>query len=78
MVELEHDPEADVVYVRLTEHRVARTEDIGAGRLVDYDAAGQPVGVEFLGVSRGADTAGVPQREAVERALADHEIRLYA
>lgn len=78
MAELKHDPEADAAYVRLSDCRVARTEDVGAGRLVDYDAAGQPVGVEFLAVSRGAKTAGLPQREALERALVDHDIRLYA
>ncbi len=78
MVQLEHDTEADAVYVRLSDHRVTRTEDIGAGRLVDYDAAGQPVGVEFLGVSRGVDTDGVPDRLMVERSLSEHDIPLYA
>ena len=78
MAEVELDAEADAVYVRLSDHRVTRTEDLGAGRLVDYDAAGQPVGVEFLGVSRGADTDGVPDRLVVERSLAEHHIPLYA
>ena len=78
MVQLEHDTEADVVYVRLSDHRVARTEDLGAGRLADYDAAGKPVGVEFLGVSRGADTDGVPDRPVVEQSLCEHHIPLYA
>ena len=78
MPELEQDAEADAVYVRLSGHRVTRTEDIGAGRLVDYDAAGQPVGVEFLGVSRGADTDGVPERLVVERMLSEHHVPLYA
>lgn len=78
MVQLEHDTGADAVYVRLSDHRVTRTEDIGAGRLVDYDAPGQPVGVEFLGVSRGVDTDGVPDRLMVERSLSEHDIPLYA
>lgn len=78
MVDLEHDPEADAAYVRLSDHRVTRTEDLGRGRTVDYDAAGHPVGVEFLGVSQGVDTDGVPERVAVERSLSEHHIPLYA
>ncbi|MEJ5338690.1 MAG: DUF2283 domain-containing protein [Aquificaceae bacterium] len=46
-----YDPVADAVYVYLREVetvRVARTEEIAEGILVDYDHEGNPVGIEIL------------------------------
>jgi Protein of unknown function (DUF2283) len=42
------DPEADAAYVTLSAAKVARTEEVGEGILVDYDSEGRPVGVEVL------------------------------
>jgi uncharacterized protein YuzE len=67
------DPEADAVAVDFRPRSpgdVARTQQIDERRLVDYDAAGQPLGVEFLFVSDGVDLEGVPHADEVRRALA--------
>ncbi len=40
-----------------------------ASRLVDYDAAGNVLGVEFMWASNGLDLDGVPQAEAIRQAL---------
>jgi uncharacterized protein YuzE len=42
------DPELNVGYLRVTEHDVAVTREVGDGLLVDYDADGALIGVETL------------------------------
>ncbi len=66
---VELDPTADAAYVWLSDAETARTRGLDDSRMVDYDAAGGVVGVEFLGVSAGVNLAGVPERDAVARLL---------
>jgi len=66
------DPEADALYVVFADRQpgdVARTEEIGDGRQVDYDAGGALLGVEFRGVSQGVNLADVPRADEVSAAL---------
>lgn len=46
-----YDDDNDVLYVMLSESEVAKTESLDDLRLVDYDAKGMPVGVEFISAS---------------------------
>lgn len=46
------DPEADAMYVALTEKGVANSEEVESGVILDYDAEGQVVGVELLYLSK--------------------------
>ncbi|MBI3973987.1 MAG: DUF2283 domain-containing protein [Chloroflexi bacterium] len=69
---VEHDPEADAVYVYLTddtETPVAETRELDDARMIDYAADGTVVGVEFLGVSEGVLLDGVPQADEIAAAL---------
>ncbi len=71
---IEYDPEADAIYVDLQraaekEKRVARSEPLGDGRRVAYAKNGDPIGVEFLGVSRGISLDGVPEADCVAELL---------
>jgi uncharacterized protein YuzE len=59
---LTYDEQADAVYVQFGRSNVARTEELSDSVAVDYDAAGQPLGVEFLNVSFGIDLDQVPHR----------------
>lgn len=43
-----YDTEAGAWYMRVSDHPVARTEQIGPGTLVDFDADGVVVGVEVI------------------------------
>jgi len=52
-----YDPAADAMYLYLTEpaagrSEVARTEEVAAGVMLDFDGEGQVIGVEILSVSR--------------------------
>ena len=81
MARLEHDREADAVYVYLGEDRaVARTVRLAGDtiRTVDYDAEGAPVGVEFLEASGGLDLGGVPEAEAILRLADEHRLKVFA
>ena len=51
----EYDPQADAMYIRLRAGEVADSEEIRDGVVVDYDAAGQVLGIELLSASKRAD-----------------------
>jgi uncharacterized protein YuzE len=74
----EHDPEADAIYVRLSDRPYARTEELDDRRNVDYDAEGRAVGVEFLSVSKGVDLSEVPQAASVAEALKALPVKILA
>lgn len=69
------DPDADAAYVAVSGAEVARTEEVGDGILVDYDAEGRPVGIEVLSVrSRvGTDEAGSYLRGLAEGLLTSRQ-----
>ena len=54
-----YDPEADILYVRLAESEIVESEEVRPGVVLDYDADGRIVAVEFqratTHVARGAD-----------------------
>ncbi len=66
------DPEADAAYIAVSGAQVARTEEVGDGILVDYDAEGRPVGIEILSVKSrvGTSEAGSYLRGLAEGVLA--------
>jgi uncharacterized protein YuzE len=52
-----YDPAADAAYLYLTERGtempdVARTEEVAAGLMLDFDQEDRVIGVEILGVSK--------------------------
>jgi uncharacterized protein YuzE len=47
-VRAEYDSEADALYVRLTDERVARSIELGDCVVVDLDAGGRARGVEII------------------------------
>jgi len=51
---------------------------LDGSRLIDYAEDGGPVGIELLEVSDGVNLDGLPQRDVIERLLAEHHIPLFA
>jgi uncharacterized protein YuzE len=51
-MKLHIDPEADALYLRLTDAPVEESEETAPGVVLDYDARGEVVGIEVLGLSK--------------------------
>lgn len=47
-----YDPEADAAYLRVGEGRIARTEEVAPGIVLDFTAEGGLVGIELIDVGR--------------------------
>ena len=47
-----YDPEADAAYLRIGEGRIARTEEVTPGIVIDFTEEGGLVGIELLDVAR--------------------------
>ncbi len=77
-MQLDVDRSADAAYVTIHQRPVDRTQELDAQRLVDYDAQGDIVGIEFLAVRQGVDLSGLPGREELARLFAAREIRVCA
>lgn len=74
----EYDKEDGLLYVYLAEAKVARTQALDDIRMIDWDAGGNVVGVEFLGVSDSVDLHGVPEAPAIEALLKPLRLRVRA
>ena len=49
---IKYDPGADALYVKLKEGKVADSEEVDEGVVVDYDDKGEVVGMELLEFSK--------------------------
>ena len=71
--QIQLDPNAGSLYIRLNHSPVHHTREFGDFRMVDYDAQGRIVGVEFLQIRGGIDLSGLPERQRLQTALQAHE-----
>ena len=75
----EYDLQADAAYVYLRSRRnvaYASTERLDGSRFMDLGADGEPIGIDFMDVSRGVDLTGIPRMEEVAEALRRHGLRV--
>ena len=77
-MKIRYDKQADAIYVILSGKTYAYGKDLDEERRIDYDANGNPRGVELLCVSTGVITDELPNRAEIEQALEDRGIRVYA
>ena len=47
-MKIRYDAEVDVVYMRMTDAGIVESEETDSGVIVDFDADGKVVGLEFL------------------------------
>ncbi len=69
-MKLHYDRAADVLYVRMSEQKIAKTETIASGVNLDYDSAHELVGIEVLDVSQRVKSEA-PESVAFELLLAE-------
>jgi uncharacterized protein YuzE len=67
-VKFEFDSDADALYIRVNEGKVDRTIELEEGVYADLDAAGRPLGLEFIALAafnvwmKRHGTLNVPER----------------
>ncbi len=47
-MKMNYDPKADALYIKLRNAKIQESDELGNGIIIDYDASGKPVGIEFL------------------------------
>ncbi len=77
-MKVEHDKEADAIYIYLNDAPYSYGENLDHERRIDFAKDGMPIGVELLCVSTGVITDDLPERAEIERALDDRGIKVYA
>jgi uncharacterized protein YuzE len=70
MLHIEHDKEADAVYIQLIDEPIGYTKALDDNRLIDYTInPGKPVGVDLLAVSGGVNLKDLPEAETIGHIL---------
>jgi uncharacterized protein YuzE len=64
-----YDAENDVLYILFSKEAAERSQALDDMRIVDYDAAGKAVGVEFICASEGLNLDDVPFGDKLESHL---------
>ena len=77
-MELKYDRIADAIYIKLSNMPYAYGKDLDEERRIDYDADGNPRGIELLCVSEGVDVIDLPNSEEIARMLEDKRIKVLA
>ncbi len=78
IISYSHDPEADAVYITLSDKPYAFGEDLDPDRRIDYAADRTPIGIELLAVSHGVDPTNLRFPDEVARVLGDAGVRVLA
>ena len=51
-MKMSYDPKADALYIRLRKAKIEESDEIAEGIIVDFDAGGKAVGIEFLDAAK--------------------------
>ena len=62
-MKFEYDPQEDALYIRMASGKVAETEEVHPGLMLDYNENGKLLGIEILDVSKTVDN---PRELALE------------
>jgi uncharacterized protein YuzE len=76
IISYSHDPDADAVYITLSDKPYAFGEDLGPDRRIDYAADRTPIGIELLAVSHGVELGNLPFPGEVARVLEEAGVRV--
>lgn len=60
-MKLHYDEEADALYLRLDDSAVDESDEVQPGIILDFDASGQVVGIEILGLRARVPLANLKQ-----------------
>ena len=77
-MKIKYDPEADAVYIYLSDKPYAYGKDLDEGRRIDYDSDDEPIGVELLCVSKGVNPDDLPNQAQIIELLEKENIKVFA
>ena len=63
---ISYSEKGDIVYIQLSDKKVAHTKAFDDRRIVDYDNDWNVVGVELIAASAGLDLRGLPEHDRLE------------
>ena len=72
-----YDPEADAIYIYLSEKLYAYGKDLDDERRIDFAADNTPIGVELLCVSKGVNLDSLPHIDEIAEILEAKGIKIY-
>ena len=75
---MKYDPEADAVYIYLSEESYAYGKDLDSERRIDYAADDTPIGIELLCVSKGVNPDDLPEQNRIIKLLEKSHIKVFA
>jgi len=75
-MDIKYDKQADAIYIRLSNAPYAYGKDLDNERRIDYDADGNPRGIELLCVSEGVNIDDLPNPEEIAQMLEDKHIKI--
>ena len=76
-MKLKHDKIADAIYIKLSNMPYAYGKDLDDLRRIDYDAEGNPRGIELLCVSDGVNIDDLPCKDEIAEVLEINGIKTY-
>lgn len=66
---IEHDKEANAIYVYMSDAGYHHGNELDPDRRVDYALDGSAIGIEFLNVSQGVDVRDLPSEDQLVQEL---------
>jgi uncharacterized protein YuzE len=76
-MEFKYDPQADAIYIYLSEKPYAYGRDLDDERRIDYASDNSPIGVELLCVSKGVNVGSLPRKDEIAEILEANRIKTY-
>lgn len=76
-MKFKHDPQADAIYVYLSDKPYAYGKDLDDERRIDYAANNTAIGVELICISKGVNLNNLPYRDEIAEILEANRIRTY-
>ena len=76
-MEFKYDPQADAIYIYLSEKPYAYGRDLDDERRIDYASDNTPIGVELLCSSKGVNIDELPCKDEIVDVLDSNGVKVY-
>ena len=77
-MKMKYDPEADAVYIYLSDAPYAYGKELDSERRIDYATDDTPIGIELLCVSKGVNPDDLPEERKIIELLEKSHIKVFA